>query len=252
MKNQKRKMIYKLLKNIVIILVVLVCGYFIAKSVIKEKIVLIVGEKLNSEVTLGSVGLSLYPSGIMLKNLNISKEDNSGFQNKYKLNIIEIFPEVTTITESEVIINEIIIRNPEITYNLGEIGFGTVVGEIGKKSTGAIIGGVGAVLKNTIGRGVSLIGDGIEALSDDPESIVPAKPPVAKKQLFIKKLHIKNGKFISAEKILWLKKGEAVSFPDIELRDINSNSRKELLLNIKNIIKKSVLLVLNEQKEAHQ
>lgn len=173
--------------------------YFFGSSMLNSSVkkgVETIGPKVTqTTVTLETVNLSPFSGGGTLKGLNVGNPEGFNSEHIFKLGQIDIQVDTGTIFSDKIVIDEIIINSPEMSYE--------------KTLTNS---NVKQLLKN------------IEAFTgptDDPEP-APETDAGAKKQVVIRKLLIEEGTiYVGAMGV-----GQTVKLPRIEMNDIGEDRNR--------------------------
>lgn len=188
--------------------------YFLGSSILNSSVkkgVETIGPKVTqTSVTLETVDLSPFSGGGTLKGLNVGNPKGFNSEHIFKLGQIDIQVDTGTVFSDKIVINEIIINSPEMSYE--------------KSLTNS---NVKQLLKN------------IEAFTgrkEDPES-TPETDTGGKKQVVIRKLLIEEGTiYVGAMGV-----GQTVKLPRIEISDIGEDRNKMTAPEVINLVLSKVL-----------
>lgn len=242
-------------KTLIAAILVIVTLYFaldfIAAALIKSNI----AQKLNSQVKIASVDIGYVPLGISIKGLDIKNMAEDAQWQNMSLNEISVIVNAKSLTTDTIVIDYLLLDSPGVVYNLGELGLVDVAGNVGKKVVTGVLGN--AILgPASLGLGIVNMGiDGVKAIKKNSEekeqkaAEKQAREERGAKKLAIKKLYINDIKLTPSNKVLWLKDGAAINIADIELENIDEDSRDDMLKHIRSIIKKSLLEEITRLKQ---
>lgn len=192
-------MIKKLLLGLLLLVVVAVAAiYFFGSGVINKSVksgVETYGPRVTqTKVTLDGVNLSIFSGSGTLKGLKVGNPDGYQSENIFALDQIDLKLDTSTVLSDTIIINEIIIKKPDISYE--------------KTLTSS---NLKQLLKN------------IEDFTGPASGPEPDSEPDtgAKKQVVIRKLLIEDGTiYVGA-----LGVGQTVTLPRIEMNNIGEGGR---------------------------
>lgn len=181
----------------VLIIVVIVALVFSVNSIIKHGVETVGPMALGTYVTLEEVDISLFSGKGQLKGLIIGNPEGFKTESSFKLNEVRLAIDVSSLLSDKIIIEEIFIDAPEITYEKGGKG----------DNFAAILDNVNDFARMTGGKA-----------SEDPKE----ESKEGGKKIQINNLIVKNGKVNMSMSAL---KGEQLTLPlaDIHLKDIGGD-----------------------------
>lgn len=208
-------MIKKLLIGIVALAIIAGAAiYFFGASALNsgvKKGVETFGPKVTqTSVTLESVNLSPFSGTGTLKSLNVANPEGYKSENIFALGQIDIKVDKSTVFSDKIVIDEIIINTPEISYE-----------------------------KTLTGSNVKKILENVEQFTGPQDPAEPDREPNtgAKKQVVIRKLIIEEGTvYVGAMGI-----GQTVKLPRIEMNDIGEGGEKITIAEAINLVLSKVL-----------
>ena len=181
----------------VLIIVVIVALVFSINSIIKHGVETVGPLALGTDVTLEEVDISLFSGKGQLKGLIIGNPEGFKTESSFKLNEVRLALDVSSLLSDKIIIEEIFIDAPEITYEKGRKG----------DNFKAILDNINDFARMTGGKA-----------SEDKKE----ESKEGGKKIQINNLIVKNGKVNMSMAAL---KGEKLTLPlaDIHLKDIGKD-----------------------------
>ncbi len=191
---------------IVVLVVVAVVAYVVLNinPIIKDSVETYGSEITKVAVNLNEVDISPWSGKGKLTGLTVGNPKGYKTDSAFKLGAVSIDLDVGSITEDTVIIHEILIVAPEVTYELGPGGSNI---DVIKKNVADFLGG-----------GKKSDGGGGEAAKPSGE----AKSEEGGKKIIIENLIIRDGK-VSVSAALLKGKKLSVPLPSIHLKDIGKD-----------------------------
>lgn len=203
---------------VIIVLVGVVAGIFVfSGSIIKQTVETLGPKMTQSEVKLDNVDLSLTSGEGRLSGLFVGNPKGFKTPSAMKLGEIGVKVDTSTITKDTIVIREILIRAPEITYEYASGGdnISTI-----KKNVDSYVGPGSGSAKKDEGPG---------------------------KKLIIESLRIENGKVTAAA----MGQSFSAGLPNIQLRDIgkksNGASAAEVVEQVLTALQQQVAKVASQQ-----
>ncbi len=187
------------MKKVLIIIPIIVIGIFIAiyfslNSIIKSGVETIGSKAMGAEVKLNDVNISLLSGKGQLKGLFIGNPEGFKSESAFMLNEVRLALDVKSVFSDRIIIKEVYIDAPDITYEKGSGG-----------------DNIKAIMKN-----IESFAGGEEQAAQKEEV---KQPEEAGKKIQINSLVVKDGKINMSVTAMQGKK-LALSLPDIEMKDI--------------------------------
>ncbi|MFU8847842.1 MAG: hypothetical protein ACNA77_03895 [Opitutales bacterium] len=206
-------MIKKLLIGLVALaLIAGVLIYFVGGSLlnsgIKKGVETFGPQVTQTSVTLESVNLSPFSGSGTLKGLNVGNPEGFKSENIFALGQIDIRVDTGTIFSDKIVIDEVIIQRPEMSYE-----------------------------KTMTSSNVQQLLDNIEAFTGPRDTSDPKPDEGAKKQVVIRKLVIEEGTvYVGAMGI-----GQTVRLPRIEMNDIGEDGNQITMAEAINLVLAKVM-----------
>jgi len=191
-----------LLVGVVVLVLVGGAVFFLAASLdtlITKGVEHFGSEITQTQVSLDKTEISASSGKGALKGLKVGNPKNFHTASAFQFNEVSLALDVTTLTAPTIVIHEIVIAAPEITYELGD----------GGSNMDAIKRNIDSYLKSA---GVGSSGGGGEEKKADSGG----------KKLIIEKFSVRGGK-VNVSAAILKGKSMTVSLPAIELRDIGKD-----------------------------
>lgn len=230
------KKLVKLL--ILLIIAALVVVFLSINSIVKSQIVAFGKNSMSFDVGISYVAANFFPPGLTIRGLSVDNENHDDPLKHFKAKKITVDVDQDSIFTDTIIINRVLISAPEVTYDTGLLG----IGDVGKKIASGDVGGA-------VDWGVGFLNKAIGKIKGEKEEKKPAKKVASKsnkngKKFIIKKFDIEKATFIPADEALWIKKGEKITLPDINMTNIDENSGENIGKHVKSVVKQAVVAEL--------
>jgi len=201
---------------VAVIVVVLVVVWSSLDGIVKSAIETYGSEVTQTKVSVADVKLSLGSGEGSISGLNIGNPAGFSDPNLFKLGKISVKIDTNTVTQNPVVIDEVIIQSPSVSYEINKSGASNA--EILKKNVAEATGGGGS----------------------SGSSSAASEPSGEEVKLIIRKLVIEGGK--AKVKIAALGGLEqSVNIPRIQLKDIGKKSNGASAAEIAEQVSKSML-----------
>jgi len=198
------KKVFVILGGVVVLAIVAVLVLVSSAGAIIKSTIETVGSKATqTAVTLDEVDLSLTTGAGELKGLSIGNPEGFETDSAFEMGLIRVAIDTSTIGSDVVVVNEIVIDRPRVTYEIDK-SFSTNIGTIQAN--------VDAFVKGLVGKG------GGEPAPEEPAS----EEPASQTKVIIEKLAVRGGRVTIAASFLG-SKGAGVDLPEVNLTDIGKD-----------------------------
>ncbi len=226
MKNSFLKKFLILIFSLFVLAFVLLSGSI--NSIVKNKVIEFSKNSMNFETEIGYISIDFFPPGLTVRRLSVKNDSAEDPLRSFKAKKITVDIDKDSIFTDTIIINHILIDSPEITYDTGELG----LTDLGKQTVGTVLDwGMGLFGKSS---------DKEEKKAKKAASKKSKDNSKPAKKFIITRIDIKGANFVPEGEVLWIKKGEKIAIPDINLTNINENSGENITRHVKSIIKQTV------------